>query len=236
MSQVWDINFMENAHFDDVAVVIPAFNESQKIAETLNEVMEYFKNVIVVDDGSTDNTFETVSKVNVIALKHPINLGQGAALQTGLVKALSDPKINYILTFDADGQHSIDSAMKIVSEIKNSNLDVILGSRFLSEDSSSIPLKKKLILKLGIIFTKFDSGLNVTDTHNGLRVLSRNFAESLNIKHAGMAHASEILNHIKAVDAKWKEFPVQVFYTDYAARKGQSIFNAVNIITEMIYK
>lgn len=221
---------------DDVAVVLPAFNEGAKIPEIIESLRPYFKNVIVVDDGSTDQTYAISSNTFAIAVKHPINLGQGAALQTGIRKALQSSHIQYILTFDADGQHSLNSALEMVEEIKRSRVDILLGSRFLEKPSSGLPIKKKFVLKMGIMFTRFDSGLKVTDTHNGLRVMNRKFASSLDIRHSGMAHASEIISHIKKVDASWKEFPAQIFYTEYSKRKGQSILNAVNILTEMIYK
>jgi hypothetical protein len=124
----------------------------------------------------------------------------------------------------------------MIHEIKTSKVEIILGSRFLEKNAIGMPSKKKIILRLGIAFTRIDSGLKVTDTHNGLRVMNRKFASSLQIKHAGMAHASEILNHIKDVGATWKEFPAQIYYTEYSMRKGQSVLNAVNILTEMLYK
>lgn len=222
--------------FDNVAVIVPAFNEESKIDETINELKPYFKNIIVIDDGSSDETYRKTLAQNVTSLRHPINLGQGAALQTGISYALLNPKIEYILTFDADGQHSISSALAMAEEIKKVNVDIILGSRFLENSFTDMPLKKKLILKLGIIFTRIDSGLKVTDTHNGLRIMKRDFASSLKIQHSGMAHASEILSHIKNTKASWKELPAQIYYTNYSIRKGQSILNAVNIITEMIFR
>lgn len=227
---------LKNQEFFDVAVVIPAFNEAPRIRETLNEVNQHFSNIFVVDDGSTDETFFEAKKTLVEVTRHPINLGQGAAIQTGITKALMNPDINFIVTFDADGQHSINSAIGIVREIKNSQVDIIIGSRFLEETSTNMPSQKKIILKLGIIFTRLDSGLRVTDTHNGLRVMNRKFAQSLNIRHPGMAHASEIVKHIKISQAKWKEFPAQIIYTNYSVNKGQSILNAINILTELTYK
>jgi glycosyltransferase involved in cell wall biosynthesis len=227
---------MEPSKFDDVVVVIPAFNEGTKITETIKEVKNIFKNLVVVDDGSTDNTISLIRELDVIAVRHPINLGQGAALQTGITKALSNSKFNYILTFDADGQHSVDSAVQMVEEIKFHNVDVVLGSRFLKDRAIDMPSKKKVVLRLGIAFTRIDSGLKITDTHNGLRVMNRKFASTLQIQHAGMAHASEILNHIKETGASWREYPAQIFYTEYSMRKGQSVLNAINILTEMIYK
>lgn len=227
---------MNKSNFDDVAVVVPAFNEESKVIETLNELSQFFENIILVDDGSSDRTTEFAKSTKQTVLTHPINLGQGAALQTGITKALQNESVNYILTFDADGQHSVSSAIAMIEAIKSSGCNVMLGSRFLETEAINMPSKKKFILRLGIIFTRFDSGLKITDTHNGLRVMDRSFASSLKINHAGMAHASEILNHIRNVDAKWQEFPAQIYYTEYSMGKGQSIFNAINILTEMIYK
>ena len=212
---------MSNQLLDDVAVVIPAFNESTRIQETINELTGHFKNIFVVDDGSKDNTYLLAKSLNCVLIKHPINLGQGAALQTGIIQALMTPHIEYIITFDADGQHSVESAINMAQEIKNSGVDIVLGSRFKDHDPPHMPKKKKLILKLAIAFTRIDSGLNVTDTHNGLRIFNRKFAQSLKLQHAGMAHASEFFSHIQDTNAKWKEYPVQIFYTDYSLRKGQ---------------
>ena len=221
----------------DVAVVIPAFNESKQIVSTIQQLKPHFTKIIVVDDGSAEHLSKLLSGSNIVCLRHAVNLGQGAALQTGITYALSDQETQYILTFDADGQHSADYALKLMNEIKNNNFDIVLGSRFLEKsDQIDVPQKKKLVLKLGILFTRLDTGLKVTDTHNGLRIFNRRFAESLNIKHAGMAHASEILSHINENNFSWSECPVKIFYTDYSNRKGQSVFNAINIVTEMLHK
>ena len=227
---------MNTSSFKDVAVVIPAFNEESKITDTILELKKYFENLIVVDDGSSDATFKIAKSTGAETLRHPINLGQGAALQTGICRALLNPQTKFILTFDADGQHSAETAIEMLYEIKKSDVEIVLGSRFLAKNTTEIPVKKKIILRLAIVFTRFNSGLAVTDTHNGLRVMKRSFAESLNIKYPGMAHASEILNHVKSVNASWKEFPAQISYTDYSKNKGQSVLNAVNILTEMIYR
>lgn len=227
---------MDTSKFDDVAVVVPAFNEENKVLETISGLEYFFQNIVVIDDGSSDRTTELAKSTKHTVLTHPINLGQGAALQTGITKALENESIKYILTFDADGQHSVSSAVSMIEALKASDCNIMLGSRFLETEALNMPAKKKIILRLGILFTRFDSGLKVTDTHNGLRVMDRNFASSLKINHAGMAHASEILNHIRNVNAKWQEFPAQIYYTEYSISKGQSIFNAINILTEMIYK
>jgi glycosyltransferase involved in cell wall biosynthesis len=219
-----------------VAIIIPAFNESEQLGKTLTEVTQHFSIVIVVDDGSSDATFEIARKFEVTVIRHPINLGQGAALQTGIAKALQNSETNFFITFDADGQHSIKSALEMLQVARDSNVDVVLGSRFLNNSYQNMPFRKKVVLKLAIIFTRIDTGLKITDTHNGLRIFNRKFAESLNIQKFGMAHASEILDQVKFTGASWVEAPAHIKYSEYSIKKGQSIFNAINILTEMIHK
>jgi glycosyltransferase involved in cell wall biosynthesis len=228
---------LSNSKYENVAVVIPAFNEAKRIGKTLEELLKYFQKIIVVDDGSKDSTVAVVSSFGILPIKHPLNLGQGAALQTGIEVALLDPETNYILTFDADGQHDINSALFLIDEIKDSKCDIVLGSRYCKgAETVDMPIKKRIILRLAILFTRFDSGLKITDTHNGLRVMNREFASSLKIRQHGMAHASEILNHVSNTRVKWKEAPVRVIYSEYSKEKGQSILNSINILTELLHK
>lgn len=221
----------------DTAVIVPAYNEEATITQTLDELVKHFSNVYLVDDGSTDLTGEISNSYNIKLIKHALNLGQGAALQSGFDAALLNTEVEFFLTYDADGQHSVKDAIAMLDVMRQHRVDVILGSRFCSGGSAkNISLKKKLILNLAVAFTRFDSGLKVSDTHNGLRILRRSFVESLNIRQSGMAHASEILNHVRNVKADWIEFPVQINYTEYSKKKGQSILNSVNILTELLYK
>ena len=221
----------------NVAVVVPVFNESGTIARIINELKCEFDNIYVVDDGSSDLTSEIIFESGLIPIIHSVNLGQGAALQTGLSAGLLNKNIKYFLTFDGDGQHLVADALRLFQTIQNLQVDVVLGSRFCSgAEKSTIPLKKRVVLKIGLIFTRFNSGLKVTDTHNGLRIMSRNFVETLNIRQNRMAHASEILNHINSTHSKWIEIPVNIKYTKYSNKKGQSILNSINIITELMHK
>jgi glycosyltransferase involved in cell wall biosynthesis len=221
----------------DVAVVIPSFNEAKKIQQVINELKLHFNFIVVVDDGSSDDTESILRDSEIIYLKHPINLGQGAALQTGISFAVDVPDIEYILNFDADGQHSISSALNFVEVIKETNVDIVMGSRFIDlNHDSGMPRKKKIILRLGIIFTRLNTGLKVTDTHNGLRIMTKKFAKTLNIRQSGMAHASEIISHVKISKATWLEAPADIYYTEYSIQKGQSVLNAINIVTELIHR
>lgn len=217
----------------DTAVIIPVFNESSKIGEVIDKVHQEFPFVICVDDGSKDNSSTEITKHPAVLVAHPFNLGQGAALQTGLEYALQFPNVRYFITFDADGQHSIKDAQKMLDVLRKEKLDVVLGSRFLG-GVVNLSRTRKLLLKLAVKFTNLISGVNLTDTHNGLRIFNRDFAESVDITMGGMAHASEIVDKLGRGNWKYKEVPVTIQYTDYSQSKGQSLFNSVNILTDVL--
>lgn len=218
---------MKNELSGNVAIIIPVYNESQVIGEVINNVSRSFKYIVCVNDGSKDDSAAEIEKTKAFLINHPINMGQGAALQTGIEFARLLP-VDYFVTFDADGQHRIEDVKNMLSVISYQKLDIVLGSRFLGE-AIDMPLSKRVILKLAIRFSNATSGLKLTDTHNGLRVFNRNVAENIQITMSDMAHASEILEIIAHKKFKYQEVPVTIEYTDYSRKKGQSIINAVNV-------
>jgi glycosyltransferase involved in cell wall biosynthesis len=211
----------------NVAIIIPVYNEEEVIADVIKSVLKHFKYVVCVNDGSKDGSLLEILKTGAYLVDHPINMGQGAALQTGIEFARQLP-VDYFVTFDADGQHRIQDVKTMLKEIKTGKYDIILGSRFLGE-TIGMKTSKRIILKMAIQFSNITSGLKLTDTHNGLRVFNRTVAEGMQITLPDMAHASEILEIIADKKYKYKEIPVTIEYTDYSKAKGQSIINAVNI-------
>jgi len=211
----------------DVAIIIPVYNEAKVVKKVIKSVLERYKYVICVDDGSKDSSLLEISKTDAYLVEHPINMGQGAALQTGIEFARQLP-VDYFVTFDSDGQHRIQDVKPMLKEIENGEYDIILGSRFLGE-TVGLKNSKRIILKMAIKFSNITSGLKLTDTHNGLRLFNRKVAEEIQITLPDMAHASEILEIITKKKYKYKEVPVTIEYTDYSKSKGQSIINAVNI-------
>lgn len=203
------------------------------IRKVVEEVLEHYPVVICVNDGSTDNSASEIIKTGALLIEHPMNIGQGAALQTGLEMALRIPGIQYFATFDADGQHDINDVKHMLETLKHQNLDIVLGSRFLGKAQDINPTKK-LLLRLAIKFTNIFSDVKLTDTHNGLRVFNRNFAQQLDITMTGMAHASEIIDKVGRDNWHYQEVPVTVHYTDYSRNKGQSALNSVNILIELL--
>ena len=217
-----------------VWVVIPAYNEAGVLKEVLGELRDYNRsyNIVVVDDGSSDETASVAGGFDVHILRHPVNLGQGAAIATGIEYALQE-RADIVVTFDADGQMSAEDIGAVVNEVLKEGVDVALGSRFLSSPPKGMPRVKRTGLKLATIFTKLSTGLKITDTHNGLRAFKADALRRITITQNRMAHASEILSEISRNKLKYCEVPVTISYTDYSKAKGQSIFNTINILYEL---
>ena len=217
----------------DVCVVVPMLNESAVIYEVVAELGRTFECIFCVDDGSTDDSARLARDAGAIVVSHPSNMGQGAALQTGFTYGLRDPSVNYFLTFDADGQHDARDALAMVNEARSTGVDVVLGSRFLSE-ASQVPRSRRFLLRGAVAFTRATTGVRLTDSHNGLRVLSRRAAESIDLRLSGMAHASELIGQIGKRRLTYREFPVAIRYTEYSKAKGQANINALNIAFDVL--
>lgn len=215
-----------------VFAVIPAYNEGQVLSQVISDVKSKVDNVVVVDDGSSDNTFDIAKRSGALALKHFINRGQGAALQTGIAFALRQGA-DIVVTFDADGQHKSEEIDKVVEPLLLGEVDVVLGSRFAKKDNE-IPASRTLLLKVATFFTKAYTGLAITDTHNGFRAFSRKAASLISINQSGMAHASEIIEEIKKHDLKFKEVGVTIEYTYYSMHKGQKLSNSFRIVWDLL--
>jgi glycosyltransferase involved in cell wall biosynthesis len=220
-----------SARSDDVWVVVAAYNEGERLGRTLQSLCRHYAHVVVVDDGSRDDTSAVAAHYSVWVLRHIINLGQGAALQTGLRFALEGGAA-FLVTFDADGQHSPEEIEQLVEPVRQGRFDVALGSRFLGL-TVGLPWARWLVLKLGVLFTWVFSRVRVTDVHNGLRAFSRKAAEQLRIRHNRMAHASEILDQIREQGLRYGEVPVTIHYSAETMAKGQSSWNALRIVAQL---
>jgi len=220
-----------------VWIVVPAYNESRRLALTIRSLQAAYANIVVVDDGSRDDTAQAAFDEGAWIVRHPLNCGQGAALQTGIDFALRQGA-QTIVTFDADGQHCVEEIATLFEPLQSGQFDVVLGSRFLGSglfgSAIGIPLTRWLVLKAGVLFTRIFSRIRVTDTHNGLRALSRSAAEKIRIHENRMAHASEILHQIRLLNLRYCERPVTIRYSTETLAKGQSSWNAVSILSQFI--
>ena len=223
----------------DEVFLIPCYNESKVIKKTIENIIDsWYKNILVVNDWSKDNSREILSSFQdkIIFLNHLKNRWQWAALETWFEYIRRYGDIKYIITFDADGQHDISDyvEMKKILE-KNNDIWIILWSRFLAEAKTNAPLKRKIVLKLGILFTFFVSKIHLTDTHNWYRVIRKNILNDIIITQDGMTHASEIIDLISSKKIKYKEMPVNIIYTDYSLAKWQKWSNAFSIAIRTIW-
>jgi polyprenyl-phospho-N-acetylgalactosaminyl synthase len=213
-------------------VVIPAFNEERVVRETVLRVLDTGAHVVVVDDCSTDRTVDRVVDLPIFLLGHVVNLGQGAALQTGIDFALAQGA-RFIVMFDADGQHDERDIPSLVIPLTGDCCDIVLGSRFLGRALDMSPARR-LLLKGAILFTRLTMGMRLTDVHNGLRAFRAEAAGSIRLTQNRMAHASEILHKIHASGLRFKEVPATVRYTPYSRAKGQTGLGLVDILYDLV--
>lgn len=217
---------------NQVWLIVPAYNEGPALQAALQALCARYRRIVVVDDGSSDDTPNIAARFPVHLLRHAINLGQGAALQTGLEYALAKGAA-ILVTFDSDGQHDVDDVEALTAPIRAGRADIVLGSRFLGS-ADGLPLVRRLVLKSGVLFTRLMSRINVTDTHNGLRAFSRRAARQISLQENRMAHASEILDQIRRSQLRYCEVPVRIRYSAETLEKGQSSWAALKIACQFL--
>ena len=217
-----------------VFIIIPFYNENAVIEEVIGKILPLGYKIVVVDDGSLISPYDVIKKFSgAFLLRHKVNLGQGAALQTGIEYALKN-RAEYIVTFDADGQHAADDIEAMLLPLSRGSADVTLASRFLKNGLHNASLIKQIVLKIARGVNFLFTGLYLTDAHNGLRALNKNAAEKIYIKENRMAHATEILLLIHRYKLKYQEIPARVIYTKYSKTKGQSVFNSLRIFFDLV--
>lgn len=221
---------------NNVFIVIAAFNEERAITNVVKGLQKAgYHNIVVVDDGSKDRTAAVAEAVGAVVVKHAINRGQGASLKTGIDYALQQGA-DAIVTFDADGQHRTEDLPAMLKPVLKGEVDVTLGSRFLGT-GSNVPWIRRQVLKAGALLFKLLYHVNLTDSHNGFRVLSKRAAETIQITSDRMEHASEIVDQIGVHKLKYREVPVIIKYTDYSiAHSSQGSFPAIRIFLKTLAK
>jgi glycosyltransferase involved in cell wall biosynthesis len=216
-----------------VYVVIPAYNENEVIITVIEELMPFHFSLIIIDDGSESPLYPVIKHLPVFVLWHRVNLGQGAALRTGIEYALSK-KADYIVTFDADGQHNPGDIDHLLQPLLTSNFDLTIGSRFMSASKHNMPLKRKILLQFARYINFLFTGLLLSDACNGMRAMSGSAAEAIDIQETGMAHSTEILSKIRKRKLRLLEVPVKINYTGYSLKKGLNIWSSFRIFFEIL--
>ena len=223
-----------------IGVIVPAYNEARVLPGVLEPVIAAGHEVVVDDDGSNDPTSRRARALKAHVLLHRVNLGQGAALRTGMAYALRTGMAyalrkgaQVIVHFDADGQHRAEKIEKLIAPILSNQADLVVGSRFL-EGKTEAPLPKRVVLRVGTFVNGVLTGVWLSDAHNSFRALSREAAERIELNQPGYAHATEILSEAWAKGLRIAEAPVRVRYTDYSNQKGQPLASAFSIVWDLI--
>jgi polyprenyl-phospho-N-acetylgalactosaminyl synthase len=220
-----------DSRYPDVWIVVPAFNEAAVIGEVIADVRATFDQVVCVDDGSSDETGAVALHAGAHLVTHPVNLGQGAAIQSGVEYARSQPGAEVFVTFDADGQHRIKDALRMIDKMTVEDVDIVIGTRFADHGvRSDVPVLKRIVLRAAVLLSQRSRRLGLSDAHNGLRVFNRTVADGLDIAMSGMGHANEIIAMIDENHWRVREEPVEILYTEYSKSKGQPLLNGVNIV------
>lgn len=212
-----------------IFVIVPAFNEEQSIGRVVAGLFEHgFEHVVVVDDGSGDKTKQCAEQAGAVVLRHEINRGQGASLQTGNEFALAHGAVT-VVHFDADGQFNPSDIKPALEFLQTHKADVLLGSRFLDNRSKMPWTKKIFVLPIGRLVNRFLTGLTLSDAHNGFRILTKTALEKINISQDRMAHNSDIVKQIKEQGLIFVEYPVEVKYFEY----GQGVGGGFKILQDI---
>lgn len=218
----------------DVYIIIPAKDEGNRIAGVLHQVLDAgYSNIVVVNDGSKDNTAQVAQKFGVSILTHVINLGAGAATQTGIEYALQkDAKI--IVTIDADHQHMPADIKSLVDTLINEQADIVIGSRFLNK-TNKIPATRIFYNKIANIVTYFVTGIKVTDSQSGMKAFTAEFAKKSKLNFNGFEFSVEMIRNIKVNNAKVLESPIEVIYTKDTLSKGQNLLTGIKMLRKILW-
>lgn len=225
------IDTWSTTRYPDVWIIVPAFGEAAVIGDVIAGIRSTFDNVVCVDDGSADGTAALARRAGAHVVRHPINLGQGAAIQTGVEFARCQPGARLFATFDADGQHRVPDVLRMIEHLDAAGLDIVIGTRFAApEAAAAVPPLKRMVLRAAVCLNPRIRRLGLSDAHNGLRVFTRRVAEGLDLTMTGMSHAGEFIALIAENHWRVGEVPVEVLYTEYSKSKGQPLLNGVNIM------
>lgn len=219
--------------FKDIYVIVPAYNEKKVIKEIVSNLLNKFSNIIVIDDGSTDGTSNEIKDLDIKILRHEINLGVGAAVQTGFKFVSMISSAHAVITFDADGQHLVKDAESMAKEVMICDADIIFGTRF-PKFARNIPLIKRIVLKTIAKITYFVTGVSLSDAHNGLKAFKVSALRNLELNFSAYSYESELITQVSKKKLKYKEMPTDIKYTDYSIKKGQKLSNGLIIIEDLL--
>ena len=216
-----------------LVAVIPAYNEAGHIGAVVHAVRQFVDEVVVVDDGSGDETGAEAHAAGAHVYRHLVNRGLGGGLATGLRAALTTGA-DIIVTLDGDGQHVPAEVLEVAAPIRNGQADFVIGSRML--DPRGMPPVRRVANRFANLCTWLLFGIHVSDTQSGFRAFSRRAAESLDLRTSRMEVSSEIVAEAARHGFKIAEVPITVIYTDYSLSKGQSLSVGLQTLAKLILR
>lgn len=217
-----------------IFVILPAYNEEKTVAKVISDVLDMGFEIMVVDDGSSDDTYNIVNNIlkkrkKGFLCKHLLNRGLGAALRTGIEASLmEDPDV--LVTFDADGQHDPNDILLVSKPVIDGEADVAVGKRNFNE----MPISKKVGNQIMNLITLIFYGIKANDSQSGLRAFNRKAAETIVINARDYGVSSEIIGEIKRHDLRLMEIPIKTIYTDYSMTKGTNTYEGLRILAKLI--
>jgi len=221
-------------HNKGVYIIIPAKDEGNRIAGVLHQILNAgYSNIIVVNDGSKDNTTDVAKKFGVCIVNHLINLGAGAATQTGIEYALQK-NAEIIVTIDADHQHMPADIKSLIDLLINKQVDIVIGSRFLKK-TNKIPATRIFYNKIANVITYFVTGVRVTDSQSGMKAFTADFAKKSKLNFNGFEFSVEMIRNIKVNNAKFLESPIDVIYTKDTLSKGQNLLTGIKMLRKILW-
>ena len=194
----------------NIAIGIPAYNEEKNIASIIVKLKKIVNTIIICDDGSTDTTAEIAKELGVVVISHSKNQGYGAAIKTIFLEA-KNKQVDILITFDADGQHQIKDISKVIEPINSDNADVVIGSRFL-DNQTQIPTYRKIGVKAITQLTNAITGSSITDSQSGFRAYNKLALEKIIPTESGMGISTEILIKVKEEKLRITEVPIKISY------------------------
>lgn len=216
-----------------IFVIVPAYNEAVVIRQTVETLLARSYSVIVVDDASADQTRKALLGLPVYFIRHLSNLGQGAAIRTGMELALSR-NAQWLVTFDADGQHDVNDIEKMLMALQKENADIVFGSRFLEGAATNVHRSRKIVLKTARLINYLVSGILLSDANNGLRLMSRKAALRMQITENRSSHNAQVQTLARKHGLKYVECAVNISYSAYSRKKGLRNINSIRILYDLI--
>jgi glycosyltransferase involved in cell wall biosynthesis len=214
-------------------IIIPAKDEEPRLGKVLEQVIGMgYSNIVIVDDGSVDETSNIARAYDVTVLNHRLNLGAGAATQTGIHWALKQGA-DVLVTMDGDTQHDAEYIPELVSKLVNDSLDLVIGSRFLEKDPE-IPVSRLFYNKIANVITWILTGMSVSDSQSGMRVMTADFARKSELHWNGFEFCIEQLRYARRHGAKIGESPIKAYYTHDTIHKGQNLITGIRMLGTLV--